>query len=545
MDKLESINWIIYEFEPQTEFENIEEILERRYWKDDLMTSMSDLHDPFLLKDMDLAVDRILLALKNKERVAIYWDYDVDGVTSTSILMHFFKKIGLEATYRIPNRITDWYGLKTHYIDELSEKWVTLVITVDCWTRDIDVVKHAKTLWVDVIITDHHAVPKEIPEDAIALINPKREDCTYPFKFLAWAWVAFKLMDAVSSKIFTPEEHEAYLANTVDICAIWTVADCMSIVWENRVIVTEGLKRLKNSRSKWIRAIIEDKMNDDLDADIFWFQIWPRINAAGRLDSAYKAVNLILNQTDSVFETLAEIEALNEARKEMTVSYFEEALSQVDANNNIIFFDSEDIAHWIIGIVAGRLTEKFYRPSIVFKNEWDKFVWSCRSPEYFNMVEILEECKDLLMHFWGHKQAAGLSVSKENFPKLKERLITLLFEKDFSERKKVVYVDKIMTFEEIWFKFIAKVNKYKPFWMWNEKPRFIIKNITDFKVEFLWKDKKHLRFTTPHWFKIFAFNMGELYYELKDRKDISLIFDLSEDSWLWKKNIMIKVIDII
>lgn len=545
MERLESIKWVIYEFDTESEFQDIDEVLNKRYWEGDLITSISDLHDPFLLKDMEKAVDRLVLAHKNKERIAIFWDYDVDWVTSTSILMHFFKKVGFQATYRLPHRVHDGYWLKSYFIDELAEKWVSLVITVDCWTRDVEVIKHAKEKWVDVIITDHHAMPEQIPEDAVALINPKREDCEYPFKFLAWAWVAFKVMDALATKFLNKKEHREYIEETIDICAIWTVADCMSIVWENRVIVSEGLKRIKKSRSRWIRAIIEDKINDDLDADIFGFQIGPRLNAAWRLDTPYKAVNLILNQEESVFETLQEIEYLNERRKEMTTAFVEDALSQINEEDNVIFYHSDTIEHWIIWIVAWRITEKYHRPCIVLKDEWDKLVWSCRAPEYFNIVELLESCSDLLMHFWGHKQAAWFSVSKENFDAFKNKVKELLSHEDFSLNKKIVYVDKAISLDEIGFKLIKSINKYKPFWMGNEKPRLISRDIAYSKVEFLWKDRKHIKFVTPHWFKIFAFFMWEYYQEIKDRKTVSLVFDVSEDSWLGKKNIMLKVIDVI
>lgn len=545
MQSLESIKGIIYEFDESTLNKDITEVLEDRYGEWDLMTSLADLHDPFLLRDMDKAVARLQKAHEKGERIAIFWDYDVDWVTSTSILMHFFKKVWFQATYRLPHRVEDWYGLKSYFIDELAEKGVTLVVTVDCWTRDVEVVNHAKTLGVDIIITDHHAMPEEIPDKAVALINPKREDCEYPFKFLAGAWVAFKLMDALASKFLAPDEHKRYIEETVDICAIWTVADCMTIVWENRVIVSEGLKRLKNSRSKGIRAIIEDKINDDLDADIFGFQIWPRLNAAWRLDTPYKAVNLILNQEDSVFETLADIESLNDRRKEMTTAFVEDALSQIDETENVIFYHSDKIEHWIIWIVAWRITEKFHRPCIVLKDEGEKLVGSCRAPEYFHMVELLEKCRDLLMHFWGHKQAAWFSVSKGDFEAFKSRVKELLEAEDFTLNKKVVHVDKEITLDEIWFKLISRINKYKPFWIGNEKPRLIARDIIYDKVEYLGKDNKHIKFTTKHGFKIFAFFMWEYFHEIKEKKTVSLVFDVSEDSWLGRKNIMLKVIDVI
>jgi single-stranded-DNA-specific exonuclease len=180
---------------------------------------------------MDKAVERIKIAKENKERVFIFWDYDVDGVTSTSILMHFFKTIWLEASYRLPHRVKDGYGLKDYFVDEAKELWVSLIITVDCGTRDVEIVKRAKSLWVDVIVTDHHAVPDRIPEEAVAVLNPKRPDCEYIYKNLAWAGVAFKLMQALAYEYMSKEEAKKYIKESIDIAAIWTVADCMRLTW--------------------------------------------------------------------------------------------------------------------------------------------------------------------------------------------------------------------------------------------------------------------------------------------------------------------------
>lgn len=545
-----SIKGNYIKFDESTLNKDIEQILKERFeWNDYLEKTIWDLHDPYLFKDMEKAVNRILEAFEKKQRVMIFWDYDVDWVTSTSILMHFFKKIWLQASYRLPHRVNDWYWLKSYFIDELSQIWVDLIVTVDCGTKDIDIVKYAKQKWIDIIITDHHNVPEIIPEEAIAIINPKRKDCTYPYKNLAWAWVAFKLMQALAIKLFSKSDYESYLMESIDIAAIWTVADCMDLRWENRTIVELWLKQIKNSRSRGIRKLIEDKIHDDLDADLFWFTIWPKLNAAWRLDSPYKAVNLILNNADSVELTIWEIENLNEKRKYLTKQYCDDALWNVNKQDNIIFYISKDIDHWIIWIVAWRLTEQFYKPSIVFKDEWEKLVASCRSPDFFSIIDILDKYKDYFISFWWHKQAAWLSISKENFSEFKSKIIKELNNLDFSNNKKELIVDKVVFLEELWFSFLSKINKYKPFWIWNTKPIFIVQNLKYDKLEFLWNWRDHLRFTTKHWYKIFAFFMGDFYEEIKrwvrDWKKIDIIFDLSEDSWLWKKNLMLKVIDIL
>ncbi len=543
-----SVKENIIKYDRSTLIKTIEEIINSRFENGefDIETSIDDLHDPYLLKDMDKAVERIKIAKDKWERVFIFWDYDVDWVTSTSILMHFFKKIWMQISYRLPHRVKDWYGLKSYFIDEAKELWVSLIITVDCGTRDIDIIKYAKKIWIDIIVTDHHAVPINMLTEAIAIINPKRPDCEYVYKNLAWAWVAFKLMSALAYEYFSEIEAKKYIKESIDIAAIWTVADCMRLTWENRIIVIEWLKQIKNSRSKWIKKLIEDKIHEDLDADLFGFTIWPRLNAAGRMDSPYKAVNLILNNWDTLNKTIAEIEQLNEQRKYLTKEFVNDALNKINKNDNLIFYVSPAIEHWIIWIVAGRITEQFNRPSICLKDEWDKLVASCRSPEFYSIIELLDKFSDYFIWYWWHRQAAWFSIKKEKFIEFRWKIINEINKLDFSRHKKEIVVDKLIKLEELGFSFLSKVNKYKPFWLWNPKPLFMVENLEYEKIEFLWQWRDHLRFTTKHWFKIFAFYMWD-YYESIKRKwwRVSLIFDISEDNWMWKKNLMLKVIDII
>lgn len=539
-----SLKWNIIHYDINTLSQDIEEILQTRFQNNELEKSLKDLYDPYLLKDMDKAVKRILQAKQNNERVIIFGDYDVDWVTSTSILMHFFKKIWLQASYRLPNRMTDGYGMKSYFMDELASIWVSLVITVDCWTRDVEVVKYAKTLWIDIIITDHHAVPEVIPDEAIAIINPKRLDCEYPFKFLSGAGVALKLMMALSDEFFTKEESLKYLIETIDIAAIGTVADCMPLIDENRIIVLEWLKQIKNSRSTGIRKLIEEKINNDLDADIFWFLIWPRLNAAGRLDSAYKAVNLILNNGDKIDEIICDIENINNKRKELTKIFTIDALGKTNNIDNVIFYDSKEIEHWIIGIVAGKLTEKFHKPSIVLKDEWEKLVASCRSPEYFSIVEYLEKYKDYFLHFGWHKQAAGFSISKEKFEDFKNKFTQELNNLDFSQHKKIINIDKIILPENFWFHFLSLIKKFKPYGMWNLKPIFLFKDFEILKIEYLWKTMEHITIKNKYWISIIWFWLWDYFESIKWLNKIDIIFDFMEDEWMGKKQLKAKIIDI-
>ncbi len=551
MKKQKSIKWNIIKYDISTKNKNIEDILRSRFSsKEFLASNLDSLHDPYLFLDMQKAVDRIKIAHSKKQKVFIFWDYDVDWVTSTSILVHFFTKIWLKVSYRLPDRVLDGYWLKNYFIDEAKELWVSLIITVDCGTRDLEIIKYAKSIWVDIIITDHHFVPDIISKEAIAIINPKRSDCNYPYKNLAWAWVAFKLMQALAKEYLEFEEYKQYLTESIDICAIGTVADCMVLTWENRVIVELGLAQVKNSRSRGIRALLKDHLNTDLDADIFGFIIWPRLNAAGRMDSPYKAVNLILNQTDSVEQTLRQIEDLNQKRKFLTKQFYEEAENKINNKDNILFYISKDVPLGIMGIVAGRITEKYFKPCIALKEENWKYIASCRSPEYFSIIDILEKRKKIFISFWGHKQAAGFSIEKSKFSKFKSSILSDVNKQDFSKEIKSIEITKIVKLDELWFNFFKKINKFKPFWIWNLKPVFMLENLQGSKISILWnKSRDHLKFTTNHWFKMFAFYMWDFYEEIKrwirDWKKLDLIFDISEDNWMGKKNLMLKIIDII
>ncbi|NDK07759.1 single-stranded-DNA-specific exonuclease RecJ [Candidatus Gracilibacteria bacterium] len=536
----------IIKYDEKSFSEDIEDILLKRFNGDfNSNSSLDDLHNPYLLCGMRDAVERIKKAKEFGQKVMIFGDYDVDGVTSTSILMHFFKKVGILASYRLPHRIDDGYGIKSYFIDEFSSIGVDLVITVDCGTRDTEVVKYAKSKGIDVIITDHHTVPDIIPDEAIALINPKRGDCVYPFKHLSGAGVAFKLMSALAEEFLDKKEIKKYIEETIDITAIGTVADCMLLVGENRIIVEAGLKQIKKSRSRGIRKLIEQKIHDDLDSDIFSYLIGPKLNAAGRMDTPYKAINLILNNSDSVEETIQEIELLNDNRKQLTFDFFEKALENINSEDNIIFYDSKDITHGIIGIVAGKLTEKFYRPSIVLKEESDRYIASCRSPDYFSIVDILEKYQDYFLRYGGHKQAAGFSIAKERYDDFKNEILKDVNSLDFKDQKKSISVDKIVSMNELGFNFLEKVNIFKPFGLGNTKPVFMVKDLDYQRIVYLGQGIDHIKFETKYGFKIIAFGMGQFMDKIKSSSDISIIFELNLDNYNGNKNLQLNIIDII
>lgn len=519
----------------------------RRFQDDEsiLEKGIFDLPDPYMLQDMEKAVKRLKQAKEKQETVMIFGDYDVDGVTSTSLLMHFFTKLGIKTSYRLPHRVEDGYGLKTKFVDEAIELGVDLMVTVDCGSRDRAIISDAKEKGLDIIVTDHHHVPDDMPKDAIAFINPNRPDCEYPFKGLCGAGVAFKLICALAKEYMSNKEYKDYIQSCIDITAIGTVADCMTLRGENHIIVREGLKQVKRSRSQGIYTMIEERIGEDLDGDVFGFQIWPRLNAAGRMDTPYIAVNAILNNGSTLLTTLAKIESLNELRKLKTREFYEDAEQKVNPRNNILFYVSPAIPHGIIWIVAGRLTEKYNKPAIALIDEGDKLVASCRAPEYFSIIDMLEKYSEDLLHYGWHKQAAGFSIARDKFAQFRKKVVEDLNTLDLSKNKKEIQVDAVLALDEIGFKLIENIKHFKPFGMGNPSPVFLIENFKNTWVKFLGSGRDHLRFENRYGFKIFAFGMGEYYEELRSQEKIHILCELAEDSWQGQRGIMLRVIDIV
>lgn len=524
---------------------SLEDILLTRFKWQKINWNIEDLYDPYLLPDMKKWVERIIQAYKNNEKVMIFWDYDVDGITGTSLLIHFFKKIWLKASYRLPHRIYDWYWLKNYFMDEFKTLWVSLVVTVDCWTKDVEVVKYAKTLWIDVIITDHHTVPDIISDEAIRVINPKRTDFKYPFPHLSWAWVRYKLIMALSKYFLDENEAKKYLKDSIDIRAIWTVADCMSLTSENRIIVLEWLKQIKNSRSKWLRKIIQQKMDSNLDSDLFSFLIWPRLNAAWRIDTPYKAINLILNNSDKIDEIIQEIEDLNMKRRELTTYFEKEALLNIDFSKNVLFYESKDIHHWIIWIIAWKLSSNFNKPAIVLKDEWDKMIASCRSPDYFCIVSHLEKFSWYFLNFWWHSGARWFSIEKDKYEIFKKDFLSFLEGMDFSDYKKEIKVDKVLDPLDFSLSILDIEQKYKPYWIGNNKPIYMFYDFEYKDVNYLWKTKDHIKIDNKYGISLLWFWLWEYYAKLKNTNKASFVFESIEDIWMGKKQIKAKIIDII
>lgn len=503
--------------------------------------------DPFLFRDMGKAVNRILEAKEKKERVVVFWDYDVDWVSSTAMLVRFFHEIWIEVSYRIPHRAHDGYWLKKHFFDDLSKNKVTLVVTVDCWTRDAEAIDYAKWYWIDIIITDHHTTPEKLPENVVALINPKDPSCNYPNKDLSWSGVAFKLLHAVSETIFDKKDSEKMIKKYIDFAMLWTVADCMRIVWENRVIAYLWLKWIKNSSSSWLKRLIEWSEPEKLDADIIWFKVWPKLNAAGRMDTPYKALKVLLAWESNLDEAMNEIENLNTKRKLSTERFSKHAKEVVDSRKNVIFYESCEIEHWIIWLIAWRLTEAFNKVSIVLRDEWEKLIASVRSPSYISIVKELEKCSDMFEAFWWHDQAAWFTISKRNLKEFKSKIELLVSEKiKWSDTSKILEIDAEITLKEINAELLGFIEKMRPFGYWNPKPLFFMNNVMFDWIDYLWKDKKHLKMiisSTRIEFK--AFNLWEYMDKLKVAEGIWLVFEIERNIWRNKESISLNIKDFV
>lgn len=528
---------------------------------------ISDLHDPYLMPDMELAVNRILEARTKKERIVIFGDYDVDGVSSTAILVKFLTEIGCLVSYRLPHRVHDGYGLKEYFFDELKEKWVSLVITVDCGTRDIWPIKHAKSLGIDVIVTDHHAVPDIIPTEVIAIVNPKRKDSLYPFHGLAGAGVAFKLLHGILIWIKSNTIQET-LTRYIDFASLGTVADCMPIIDENRIITTLGLRQMQQSESIGLRNFLEWREQIEGNADIIGFQIGPRINAAGRMDTPLTALRWLLAWEGRTDEFFGELEHLNETRKGTTETHFQKALENIDTSKPVLFYDASDLEHGIIGLVAGRLTEIYNKPTIVIKNghdhpltnrKWDTVsvtenqdtqivdnknlsIASCRSPEWCNLIELLDHCKDFFVRYGGHRQAAGFTIESSKIESFKEAIWKQIatVHDIHNLPKKNLAVECILPMHAINVKTLEDINYFRPFGIGNPKPLFLLENVTIANTKPLWQDGKHLSIILSEdpSLRFLLWNASDKKAHINPGNIISLIIEIDQNEW--KGNISVQ-----
>lgn len=450
-------------------------------------------HDPFLLKDMEKACQRLLSALKNKEKICIYGDYDVDGVSSTALLMTIFTKLGFNIDYYLPDRHSEGYGLHIESLQKLIPKY-DLLITVDCGITSLDEVDYAKDK-IDMIITDHH-LPREILPDAFAIINPTQTHCNYPNKNLCGVGVAFKLCQGLYQSL-NKDIHE--LENYLDIVALGTIADIVPLVDENRRIVKKGLANIQNLGIKTLIEICNYDENN-INTGHIGFGVAPRLNAAGRLTHASIAVELLLaTDKQTARQKALYLDEENKQRQEIVEDIFHEAVKKIEENNlqenKIIIVVGENWHEGVIGIAASRLQEKYYRPIIIIATKDNIGKASCRSIDGLHMKNALTYCEQDLMVYGGHSKAAGFTIDLAKLDDFISHMQTYANEHLTDEDLIPIYqVETVLTPQDITMDFIEELSLLEPFGMGNPKPQFVCQNLLVTKSMKMGKENNHLRF---------------------------------------------------
>ena len=416
-----------------------------------LNPTRNDFHNPFLIKDMEKAVDRIIKAIENKERITIYGDYDVDGITSITVLKSFLQERGLEIAQYIPNRLTEGYGLNIEAVEKIKNRGCDLMITVDCGISAIKEIDYANQLGIETIVTDHHEPGQELPK-AMAVIDNKRKDSTYPFRELAGVGVVFKVIQAISIKLgLKEEEYLKYL----DIVCIGTISDIVPLVDENRVIAKLGLLLIKQTRNIGLRAIINMSGYKVIDSNSISFGIAPRINACGRMGKAEDALELFLSKNiNEVCQLAQKLNEYNKERQETEKAIYENAVEAIERENlqknSAIIVGGHNWHHGVIGIVSSKITEMYFKPSILLSFEDDGIgTGSGRSIPGFDLHEALSKCNNSIEKFGGHSMAIGITIKKDKFEDFKKQFEQIAEEADINDIIPIIKIDAKINFENI------------------------------------------------------------------------------------------------
>jgi len=501
------------------------------YFRPDIET----LYDPFLMDGMQQATDRVIDAITNNQKIVVYGDYDVDGTASAALMYLFLKELGADVEVHIPNRLTDGYGLSMESIDYLAEKKTDLMITVDCGITAVEEIAHATELNIDTIVCDHHKPKDKIPE-AVAVLDPIKPGCDYPFKYLSGAGVAFKLARAVADRVGRKDLVLQYL----DLVALAAAADIVSLTDENRILVRKGMELINSNPRPGVLALIKSAKKEPgtLTAGQVVFTIAPRINAVGRMGDAMRAVNLLIAENDTEAKELAQVlENENYERRkidEMTFSHAMELIDkEIDLDNELgIVLHDENWHPGVIGIVASRVVEKYYRPAVMLSTIDGVAKGSARSVTGFNIYEALEQCKDLLLQFGGHEAAAGVALELDKIPEFRKRFNEILKEtmngKSFSTEIKI---DTKISLSDITPKFVRILDQFAPFGPGNMRPVFMAENVQLANYPRV-VGKNHLLTTlrqngSDKVFDTIGFNLGNFAYTIdKDKDLLDIVFTI-------------------
>lgn len=497
---------------------------------------LSDLHDPFLLDGMKEAVDRIRLALQKGEKILVYGDYDADGVSSTSLLMHLFRQLGAQVDYCIPNRFRDGYGIHQELLFQAKKDGFQLVVSVDTGITAVQEAAVAQKWGLDLIITDHHEPQEKIPQ-AVAVINPKKPGCPYPFKMLAGVGVAFKLATALLNRI--PEEY-------LDLVALGTIADLVPLVGENRILAYHGLKKMNERQNPGIRALLKVAgIEKDVSAGHVGFALGPRINASGRLDSADAAARLLITSDDNEAATLAyELDEMNRERQALVEQMTEEAIAEVekepDKHQHVIVVAKPGWNIGVIGIVASRLVEKYYRPVIVLGIDEEERLakGSARSISGFHLFEALSKCKQWMTHFGGHAMAAGLSLAVDQIDKLHQELEQIAIEQlEPDDLIPLTSAEVELDLNQVDLRFIEQLNLLQPYGYENPTPLFIIRDVQLNRIQRIGQNQ-HIKMVVKKGDQLIEalwFRMGQVAFELSPLAKAHMVVELSINEWNGKR----------
>ena len=506
-----------------------------------------DFHNPFLFEGMDIAVDRIIKAINNKEKILIYGDYDVDGITSTTVLKKYLMDRGISVDTYIPNRLHEGYGLNKKAIDTIKERNIDLIITVDCGISAIEEVDYAVRLGMDIIVTDHHEVGEKLP-NALAVIDAKRKDNTYPFRALAGVGVVFKLIQALSIKLeIKPEEYLKYL----DLVCVGTISDIVPLEGENRTIAKLGLMLIKVTRNLGLRELIKSSGYKEIDSNTISYGVAPRINACGRMGHEEEALKLFLAEDlESATKITKELNEYNTLRQSTEKAIYEEAVQQIEKNhldaNNSIVLGGKGWHHGVIGIVSSKVTDKYYKPSILLSFEDNIAKGSGRSVPGFDLYEGLAKCEDLLEKYGGHSMAVGLTLKKENLENFKERFEQIAKEKNIKELVPIIYIDDELKLKDINMDLVKSISILEPFGEANKVPLFLIRNLKIDSIRAL-SEGRHLKLTLrDENFVINAigFELGYLAEEYRIGDRIDVVGTLEINSFNGFSSIQINMKDI-
>ena len=511
--------------------------------------SLKDLHNPFEMKDMDKAVQRILQAIENQENILIYGDYDVDGTTAVSLFYLYLSELYNNVTCYVPDRYKEGYGVSFQGINYASDNNISLIITLDCGIKAIDKVDYAKEKGIDVIVCDHHTPSSELPK-AVAILNPKQKDCSYPYEELCGCGIAFKLAQAINIVLERPE---SFVFKYLDLVAIAIAADIVPVTGENRILLAQGISLINEKPSIPVRKLLQTAKQPYTTTDLV-FVVAPRINAAGRIAHANLVIELLTQkQEKEIISKAYEIEYLNDKRKRLDEEITQEALVQIIENQEenkkttVVF---QPFWHkGVIGIVASRLIENYYRPTLVFTKNEDKLVASARSVSGFNIYNALEACQEYLEQFGGHKYAAGLTIKEENYNKFKEvfeLIVSQTIDKELLEQR--INIDLEIKLEDVSSIFFETLKRFAPFGPENMTPVFLSKGVKAKEFRAV-GDGSHLRIVLTNIeetvsFVAIGFGLADKKTILEKGQPFDIVYQLEENIWNGRASIQMRIKDI-